>query len=159
MGHDISAYIRTKSEEPKEVSYLRISAFNKLRRTLFYNTLVGASAADGGVSGNGSTLEFNRETIENAMNLCMYFLTDDSLLKEKVNEYMEVNDSASKNADETLEFFKSIFSSFDTHYDDGSHGEMKEHIADISKFHHNILWEYDNLVTDENEAKIEIYFG
>lgn len=36
---------------------------------------------------------------------------------------------------------------------------MKEHIADISKFHHNILWEYDNLVTDENEAKIEIYFG
>lgn len=96
MGHDISAYIRTKSEEPKEVSYLRISAFNKLRRTLFYNTLVGASTADGGVSGNGSTLEFNRETIENAMNLCMYFLTDDSLLKEKVNEYMEVNDSDRK---------------------------------------------------------------
>jgi len=43
MGHDITAYIRTKNEEPREVSYIRISAFDSIRRSLFYNTLNGST--------------------------------------------------------------------------------------------------------------------
>jgi hypothetical protein len=52
MGHDITAYIKPKNSVDRvEVAYFRISAFDTLRRKLFYGTLENSEMANGGVSG------------------------------------------------------------------------------------------------------------
>ena len=71
MGHDISAYIKTKST-PKdsfenEIAYFRIGAFNTSRQRLFYGILPNATSANAGVSGNGSTLDFTEDEIKQAI--------------------------------------------------------------------------------------------
>lgn len=162
MGHDISAYIRTKST-PKdsfdgEVAYFRIAAFDVPRQRLFYGILPNAIEANGGVSGDGSIMDFTEDDITRAMSACKYFMDDESALREHLLEQrME--------AEESIKQFASIIQQIAPN--SGSLLEDKEvsiqsareNIADIWKFHEDILSAYNDVKTTDDSAHIQIYFG
>lgn len=161
MGHDISAYIRikgTQEEEPVEVSYFRISAFDTRRQRVFYNTLAGSEVANGGVSGNGSDIVFSRQDIQNTLDALEYYLDDYASLMELVRK----RDS---NADEQRERFKKALGSIlgqefenamtpDENLDDVR--ESMEDVADAIKFHNDIIFAYDEA---QGDREILIHFA
>jgi hypothetical protein len=162
MGHDISAYIKTKST-PKdsfenEIAYFRIGAFNTSRQRLFYGILPNAKDANAGVSGDGSTLDFTEDDIKRAISACKYFMDDDSALREHLLEQkMEAEDSIKAFA----EVFQQIAPSSKPLVDneDISIEDARENLASIWKFHEDILSAYDNVKTTDDSAHIQIYFG
>jgi hypothetical protein len=162
MGHDISAYIKTKST-PKdsfdnEIAYFRIGAFNTSRQRLFYGILPNATSANAGVSGDGSTLDFTEEEIKQAIAACKYFMDDDSALREHLLEQkMEAEDSIKAFA----EVFQQIVPSSKplTTNEEISIQDARESIADIWKFNEDILSAYDAVKTTDDSAHIQIYFG
>ena len=162
MGHDISAYIKTKST-PKdsfdnEIAYFRIGAFNTSRQRLFYGILPNASSANAGVSGDGSTLDFTEEEIKRAISACKYFMDDDSALREHLLEQkMEAEDSIKAFA----EVFQQIAPDIKklTTNEDISIEDARENIASIWKFHEDILSAYDDVKNTDDSAHIQIYFG
>jgi predicted RNase H-like HicB family nuclease len=162
MGHDISAYIKTKST-PKdsfdnEIAYFRIGAFNTSRQRLFYGILPNATSANAGVSGDGSTLDFTEEEIKQAIAACKYFMDDDSALREHLLEQkMEAEDSIKSFA----EVFQQIVPSSKPLVDneDISIEDARENLASIWKFHEDILSAYDDVKTTDDSAHIQIYFG
>lgn len=91
MGHDITAYIRTKStsktgketvrKSSKKAAYFRIGAFTPDRADIFYGMLPKSLPANAGVSGNGDTIIFDIEEIKQAKAACEYFKTDPDALK------------------------------------------------------------------------------
>jgi hypothetical protein len=162
MGHDISAYIKTKST-PKdsfenEIAYFRIGAFNTSRQRLFYGILPNATSANAGVSGNGSTLDFTEDEIKQAISACKYFMDDDSALREHLLEQkME--------AEESIKAFAEVFQQIApnikqlTTNEDVSIEDARENLASIWKFHEDILSAYNDLKTTDDSAHIQIYFG
>ena len=166
MGHDISAYIKTKytqvddsySPSNGEVAYFRIGAFNTTRQRLFYGILPKSMGANAGVSGDGSTLDFTEDDIKRAISACKYYMDDEVATTENLLEHEMVA------ADETVKLFEDVFKKimpvmknepvFESSYD-----EIRENIADIWKFHEDILSAYDDVKTDDNSAQIQIYFG
>jgi hypothetical protein len=162
MGHDISAYIKTKST-PKdsfenEIAYFRIGAFNTSRQRLFYGILPNATGANAGVSGDGSTLDFTEDDIKRAISACKYFMDDDSALREHLLEQkMEAEDSIKAFA----EVFQQIAPDIKklTTNEDISIEDARENIASIWKFHEDILSAYDDVKTTDDSAQIQIYFG
>jgi hypothetical protein len=159
MGHDITAYIKTKDGSSKsEVAYFRIGAFNNLRRKLFYGTLNNSEEANGGVSGNGSILTFTRKDIDIAKEGCKYYLNDIDALKEfileKHNEQVECN---------MKKFKELIILVFGEEQEEASVAteesveEIKENLVDIIMFHHKILSADDDAAL-RNNVKIEIEF-
>jgi hypothetical protein len=162
MGHDISAYIKTKST-PKdsfdnEVAYFRIGAFNTSRQRLFYGILPNATSANAGVSGDGSTLDFTEDEIKRAISACKYFMDDDSALREHLLEQkMEAEDSIKTFA----EVFQQIAPNIKqlTTNEDVSIEDARENLASIWKFHEDILSAYDDVKTTDDSAHIQIYFG
>ena len=162
MGHDISAYIKTKST-PKdsfdnEIAYFRIGAFNTSRQRLFYGILPNAKDANAGVSGNGSTLDFTEDDIKRAISACKYFMDDDSALREHLLEQkMEAEDSIKAFA----EVFQQIAPDIKklTTNEDISIEDARENIASIWKFHEDILSAYDDVKNTDDSAHIQIYFG
>ena len=163
MGHDISAYIKTKSnpnpnwETGKEVAYFRIGAFNKLRQRLFYGIIPGSDIANAGVSGDGSSLDFTRDDISNSIEACKYFMEDETALQETLLSFQHPAEETAKQFRSVLE---KIFASMpnakvvdtDTTIDD-----IREDIADVWKFCDNILSAYD--VCGDDAQGIQIYFG
>jgi hypothetical protein len=162
MGHDISAYIKTKST-PKdsfenEIAYFRIGAFNTSRQRLFYGILPNAMDANAGVSGDGSTIDFTEDDIKRAISACKYFMDDDSALREHLLEQkMEAEDSIKSFA----EVFQQIAPNIKqlTTSEDTSIEGARENIADIWKFHEDILSAYDDVKATDDSAQIQIYFG
>ena len=162
MGHDISAYIKTKST-PKdsfdnEIAYFRIGAFNTSRQRLFYGILPNAKDANAGVSGDGSTLDFTEDDIKRAISACKYFMDDDSALREHLLEQkMEAEDSIKAFA----EVFQQIAPDIKklTTNEDISIEDARENIASIWKFHEDILSAYDDVKNTDDSAHIQIYFG
>ena len=162
MGHDISAYIKTKST-PKdsfdnEIAYFRIGAFNTSRQRLFYGILPNAKDANAGVSGDGSTLDFTEDDIKRAISACKYFMDDDSALREHLLEQkMEAEDSIKAFA----EVFQQIAPDIKklTTKEDISIEDARENIASIWKFHEDILSAYNDVKTTDDSAHIQIYFG
>ncbi len=162
MGHDISAYIKTKST-PKdsfenEIAYFRIGAFNTSRQRLFYGILPNATSANAGVSGNGSTLDFTEDEIKQAISACKYFMDDDSALREHLLEQkMEAEDSIKAFA----EVFQQIAPNIKqlTTNEDVSIEDARENLASIWKFHEDILSAYNDVKTTDDSAHIQIYFG
>jgi hypothetical protein len=162
MGHDISAYIKTKST-PKdsfenEIAYFRIGAFNTSRQRLFYGILPNATSANAGVSGNGSTLDFTEDEIKQAISACKYFMDDDSALREHLLEQkME--------AEESIKAFAEVFQQIApnikqlTTNEDVSIEDARENLASIWKFHEDILSAYNDVKTTDDSAHIQIYFG
>jgi hypothetical protein len=162
MGHDISAYIKTKST-PKdsfenEIAYFRIGAFNTSRQRLFYGILPNATSANAGVSGNGSTLDFTEDEIKQAISACKYFMDDDSALREHLLEQkME--------AEESIKAFAEVFQQIApnikqlTTNEDVSIEDARENLASIWKFHEDILSAYDDVKATDDSARIQIYFG
>ena len=166
MGHDISAYIKTKST-PKddsfyasenEVAYFRIGAFNTTRQRLFYGTLRGSDVANGGVSGNGSCLEFTRGDIENAISACKYYLDDTSSLQDTILDN-PIGDESTKEM--FISMFQELLPNSGSIVDESkpTTEEIREHIADVWKFHEDILSEYDFIRSTDDSAQIQIYFG
>jgi hypothetical protein len=168
MGHDISAYIKTKST-PKdsfenEIAYFRIGAFNTSRQRLFYGILPNATSANAGVSGNGSTLDFTEDEIKQAISACKYFMDDDSALREHLLEQkMEAEESIKKFAEmfqqlqitpETKPIVDRLVSNEDMSIEDA-----RENLASIWKFHEDILSAYDDVKATDDSARIQIYFG
>lgn len=167
MGHDISVYIKNKANpnpsenwgSSGEITRFRIGAFATSRQRLFYGTLKGSESANAGVSGNGSSIDFTRQDIVNAINACKYYLDDDNDLKNFVqtNKYEE--------ADKTGEMFKSIFekvASIKLGEPDDTEipvEDLREHVADILWFYENILSEYDVALQDDDTSLVQIYFG
>ena len=166
MGHDISAYIKTKSSptddsfysSENEVAYFRIGAFNTSRQRLFYGILPNATSANAGVSGDGSTLDFTEDDIKQAISACKYFMDDDSALRENLLEQkMEAEDS--------IEVFAEVFQQIApnikklTTKEDISIEDARENLASIWKFHEDILSAYSDVKTNDDSAKIQIYFG
>lgn len=167
MGHDISVYIKNKANpnpsqnwnSSREIARFRIGAFATSRQRLFYGILKGSESANAGVSGNGSSIDFTRQDIVNAINACKYYLDDDNDLKEFVqtNKYEE--------ADKTGEMFKSIFEKVASiklgELDDTEIPveDLREHVADILWFHQNILDEYDWHLDEDESSLVQIYFG
>lgn len=167
MGHDISAYIKTKST-PKdsfedEIAYFRIGAFNTSRQRLFYGILPNAMKANGGVSGNGSTLDFTEDDIKRAISACKYFMDDDSALRENLLEQkMEAEDSIKKFASvlqHLTSFYGNAINDCITPNDEISIQDLREDIADIWKFHEDILSAYEDVKKNDDSAQIQIYFG
>jgi predicted RNase H-like HicB family nuclease len=162
MGHDISAYIKTKST-PKdsfenEIAYFRIGAFNTSRQRLFYGILPNATGANAGVSGDGSTLDFTEEEIKQAIAACKYFMDDDSALREHLLEQkMEAEDSIKAFA----EVFQQIAPNIKklTTKEDISIEDARENLASIWKFHEDILSAYNDVKATDDSAHIQIYFG
>jgi len=83
-----------------------------------------------------------------------------------VEKYETEPNTASKTADEMMDVLKNMFSSFTTmsssserYTEDSKLDEVRENVADICKFHNDILWEYDNIDSTENSTEIQIYFG
>ncbi len=162
MGHDISAYIKTKST-PKdsfenEIAYFRIGAFNTSRQRLFYGILPNATSANAGVSGDGSTLDFTEDEIKHAISACKYFMDDDSALREHLLEQkME--------AEESIKAFAEVFQQIApnikqlTTNEDVSIEDARENLASIWKFHEDILSAYNDVKTTDDSAHIQIYFG
>jgi hypothetical protein len=162
MGHDISAYIKTKSTPKdsfdKEIAYFRIGAFNTSRQRLFYGILPNSTSANAGVSGDGSTLDFTEDDIKRAISACKYFMDDDSALREHLLEQkMEAEDSIKAFA----EVFQQIAPDIKklTTNEDISIEDARENIASIWKFHEDILSAYDDVKTTDDSAHIQIYFG
>jgi hypothetical protein len=162
MGHDISAYIKTKST-PKdsfdnEIAYFRIGAFNTSRQRLFYGILPNAMDANAGVSGDGSTLDFTEDDIKRAISACKYFMDDDSALREHLLEQkMEAEDSIKSFA----EVFQQIAPNIKqlTTSEDTSIEGARENLASIWKFHEDILSAYNDVKATDDSAHIQIYFG
>ena len=162
MGHDISAYIKTKST-PKdsfdnEIAYFRIGAFNTSRQRLFYGILPNATSANAGVSGDGSTLDFTEEEIKQAIAACKYFMDDDSALREHLLEQkMEAEDSIKAFADVFQQIAPNIKKL--TTKEDISIEDARENLASIWKFHEDILSAYNDVKATDDSAHIQIYFG
>jgi hypothetical protein len=162
MGHDISAYIKTKST-PKdsfdnEIAYFRIGAFNTSRQRLFYGILPNAMDANAGVSGDGSTLDFTEDDIKRAISACKYFMDDDSALREHLLEQkMEAEESIKAFADVFQQIAPNIKKL--TTKEDISIEDARENLASIWKFHEDILSAYNDVKATDDSAKIQIYFG
>jgi len=62
------------------LSIFRISAFDKLRRLLFYN-LIGAQHFNGGVSGNGGVGQFPIKELRSSIQKATFFYDDTETLK------------------------------------------------------------------------------
>lgn len=162
MGHDISAYIKTKST-PKdsfdnEIAYFRIGAFNTSRQRLFYGILPNATSANAGVSGDGSTLDFTEDDIKRAISACKYFMDDDSALREHLLEQkMEAEESIKAFADVFQQIAPNIKKL--TTKEDISIEDARENLASIWKFHEDILSAYNDVKATDDSAHIQIYFG
>jgi hypothetical protein len=162
MGHDISAYIKTKST-PKdsfdnEIAYFRIGAFNTSRQRLFYGILPNAMDANAGVSGDGSTLDFTEDDIKRAISACKYFMDDDSALREHLLEQkMEAEESIKAFADVFQQIAPNIKKL--TTKEDISIEDARENLASIWKFHEDILSAYNDVKATDDSAHIQIYFG
>jgi hypothetical protein len=162
MGHDISAYIKTKST-PKdsfdnEIAYFRIGAFNTSRQRLFYGILPNAMDANAGVSGDGSTLDFTEDDIKRAISACKYFMDDDSALREHLLEQkMEAEESIKAFADVFQQIAPNIKKL--TTKEDISIEDARENLASIWKFHEDILSAYNDVKATDDSAQIQIYFG
>ena len=167
MGHDISAYIKTKSTPQdnigmrcdNEVAYFRIGAFSTSRQRLFYGILPNAMTANAGVSGNGSTLDFTEDDINRAIAACKYYMDDDSALREQLLEQkMEAEDSIKKFAS-VLQQIAPNSPPLVNDNDEISIQDARENIADIWKFHEDILSAYEDVKSHDDTAQIQIYFG
>ena len=162
MGHDISAYIKTKST-PKdsfdnEIAYFRIGAFNTSRQRLFYGILPNAMDANAGVSGDGSTIDFTEDDIKRAISACKYFMDDDSALREHLLEQkMEAEESIKAFADVFQQIAPNIKKL--TTKEDISIEDARENLASIWKFHEDILSAYNDVKATDDSAHIQIYFG
>jgi|688.fasta_scaffold543294_3 hypothetical protein len=161
MGHDIYAYIKEKnSEEKEEVAYFRISAFNYVRRKLFYGTLNNSESANAGVSGNGSTIQFTKDDIQTAKEACKYYLEDIDAL------YQFVLSKTNIEAEETIKKFRQliaqVFNGNELEFsealeDESNVEEIKENLVDIILFHHKVLEAYHD-ASRRNNIEIEIEF-
>jgi len=168
MGHDISAYIKTKSSvtdddsyspSDGEVAYFRIGAFNTPRQRLFYGILPNAMEANAGVSGDGSTLDFTEDDIKRAISACKYYMDDESALREHLLEQkMEAEDSIKKFTSVLQQIAPNSPPLVDDTYE-VSIQDARENIADIWKFHEDILSAYDDVKSTDDSAQIQIYFG
>ena len=165
MGHDISAYIKTKSnpnpnwENGKEVAYFRIGAFNTLRKRLFYGIIPNSEVANAGVSGNGSTLDYSREDIVSAINACKYFMEDDDALREVILSQEQRSDAASKEFRELIEGVFGKMETSSTDVEESPIDDIREGVAQVWKFCEDILSEYDDVKKTDETAGIQIYFG
>ena len=165
MGHDISAYIKTKSnptpnwENGKEVAYFRIGAFNTLRKRLFYGIIPNSEVANAGVSGNGSTLDYSREDIVSAINACKYFMEDDDALREVILSQEQRSDAASKEFRDLIEGVLGKMETSSTDVEESPIDDIREGVAQVWKFCEDILSEYDDVKKTDDSAGIQIYFG
>lgn len=164
MGHDITAYVKTKADRDpdssgEEVAYFRISAFNTIRQRLFYGILPRAESANGGVSGTGETIRFTRDDIAKAMDACEYFMEDDQALRDVVVSKQHGQEKT------TAEFRDLIDSVFGTNVDYSSlptenadPQELRLQLADIWEFLNDILTGYDEVRKFDPSAQIRIDF-
>ena len=165
MGHDISAYIKTKSnpnpnwENGKEVAYFRIGAFNTLRKRLFYGIIPNSEGANAGVSGDGSTLDYSREDIVSAINACKYFMEDDDALREVILSQEQRSDAASKEFRDLIEGVFGKIETSSTDVEESPIDDIREGVAQVWKFCEDILSEYDDVKKTDDSAGIQIYFG
>lgn len=171
MGHDISAYIKTKYEptpyesyaagntDAGEISYFRIGGFNKLRQRLFYSIIPGSDVANAGFSGDGSLLDFTRDDISKAIEACKYLMEDETALREILL-------SPKYSAEETAKQFRGVLEAIFANEPSAkiidtnttvTVDEIRKNIADVWKFCDNIIFAYD--VFGENARGIQIYFG
>lgn len=167
MGHDISAFIKTKANpnptenwDPNtEVAYFRIGAFNTLRQRLFYGVIPGSDVANAGVSGDGSTLDFSREDIQKAITACKYFMEDDVALHETI---LATEHRGAETAKEFRSVLNNIFGQMEdvtTISDNSPLDSIREDVADVWEFCENVLTEYDDVKKSDASAQIQIYFG
>ena len=94
MGHDITA-IRKSST--KELSYIRIGAWNRHKAYMLYEAL-NAHSCNGGVSGNGREREFTPDKLKIALAKFRFMLGEP---REQIIADMESSEGA-KAADEFL---------------------------------------------------------
>jgi hypothetical protein len=167
MGHDISAYIRTKSTQvdnsyspsTNKVAYFRIGAFSTTRQRVFYGLLPKALDANAGVSGNGSTIDFTDDDIKQAIAACKYYMDDEVATTENLLGQDMVE------ADETVKVFTDVLKQLmpnmknEPVFGETPHGEIREHIADVWKFHEDIISAYEDAKKNDDSAQIQIYFG
>lgn len=160
MGHDISVYIKTKSNPSpnKEVAYFRIGAFNTLRKRLFYGIIPNSEVANAGVSGDGSTLDYTREDIVTAIGACKYFMEDEDALREVILSQEQRSDDVSK---EFRDLIENVFGKIETSPDTDSSpvDDIREGVAQVWKFCEDIIAEYDDVKKTDETASIQIYFG
>lgn len=158
MGHDISAYVKTKDDNNEtEVSYFRIGAFNTQRQRLFYGTLPRAQDANAGVSGNGDSIIFTRDEIQKAIDACKYYIEDGELLDENLLSHQ-------LKGEESIDMFAEVLSQLTggkvaTAPVTFNNEDSKNNLEDIIKFHETILETYDLTLKNDPTSYIEIYFG
>lgn len=164
MGHDITAYVKTKadrdSESPgKEVAYFRIGAFDKIRQRLFYGILQRAESANAGVSGSGTTIRFTRDDIAKAIEACKYFMEDEDALRDVILSKQHSQEEVSQ------QFLDAIDSVFGPSPDrsrmmstEATEEEYRAQLADIWEFLEDIISGYDHARSTDPSAQIRIEF-
>jgi hypothetical protein len=143
MGHDISGFI--KGQTGKEISYLRIGAFNTNKSFFFYDA-IQSQECNGGVSGNGKEKTFTNEELKTAKRRLKYMLGESK--DEIQNLVTETTPENLENIKDTLESFLGV-----------DMGSIAPKICEEEK---NIIGEDINCFLDkliETNQDIEIYFG
>jgi hypothetical protein len=143
MGHDISVYKAGDASET-EISYLRISAWDRFKCNLFYAAL-NATAFDAGVSGVGKTVDFTLDNIKLAKSKLGYLKKEDSeVYRNKIADVSSV---------EMLSQISRMLSGKDLDVTSGASISVSESesIEDIERF-------FDEIITSGEET-LCIYFG
>lgn len=149
MGHDISVYIE-KEGVKKEVSYLRIQAFDVNTAFFLYNSL-NAEKFSGGVSGNGERKMFSFKEIKTAKSKFNYMISEDEYFIDQ-----EINSFSHENSERMLKALEDIFGERPIKVDNFSDLTPKD-----KKYIKNKLnFFFDEILMHINEGdEVEIFFG
>lgn len=151
MGHDISAYIATGFSEDlteefdhaEEISYIRISAFNRHKAHILYDALE-ARDADGGVSGNGAVKRFTPEQLRIALAKFLYMKGEP---EEEIVESVESSEATQAGKSMLESVIKALTGSTEKK-DWGISAEDIEHNnEDVLRFLQEIQSEEDIVIT------------
>lgn len=162
MGHDITAYIRRKTDtnpgstEDVEAAYMRIAAFNTMRQRIFYGILKGAEEANGGVSGTGVTLPFTKEDIDEAIKACDYYMEDDEALMDMIGSKPHSKEGDTKAFLDIIQTMTG--STIDPDEAEPDYEQIREDLADTWKFLDDVLSAYNDAVEETGSAEILIEF-
>jgi esterase/lipase len=142
MGHDIIAKVKG---DKKDVSYIRIGAFNANKSFFLYDSL-DSQEMNGGVSGIRDTKNFSIEEIKLAKAKFNYMIGEDSDEVENL-----ITENTKESVSEMKDVLESLFGI-----------EIPTNIKSISQKEKDMISEdingfFDDIIKKDKE--VEIYFG
>lgn len=149
MGHDISVYIE-KEGLKKELSYLRIQAFDVNTAFFLYNAL-NAENCNKGVSGNGERKNFSFKEISTAKSKFNYMISEDAyFIDQEINNFMH------ESSEKMLSALEDIFGERPIKVDNFSDLTNK----DKKYIKNKLIFFFDEILMNIKEGdNVEVFFG